>query len=113
MAQQSIVGSNTGLETAPAETWRPSISLVYPMFNEEENIERAAHFAEAVLVEITSGYEILIVNDASADRSAEIAEALAQSNGCIKVFHHERNLRAGRRAPHGFQQGDEGADLLL
>ena len=33
MAQQSIVGSNTGLETAPAETWRPSISLVYPMFN--------------------------------------------------------------------------------
>jgi glycosyltransferase involved in cell wall biosynthesis len=77
MAQQSIVGSNTGLETAPAATWRPSISLVYPMFNEEENIERAVHFAEAVLVEITSGYEILIVNDASTDRSAEIAEALA------------------------------------
>ena len=49
MAQQSIVGSNTGLETAPAATWRPSISLVYPMFNEEENIERAVHFAEAVL----------------------------------------------------------------
>ena len=47
MAQQSIVGSNPGLETAPAATWRPSISLVYPMFNEEENIERAVHFAEA------------------------------------------------------------------
>ena len=44
MAQQSIVGSNTGLETAPAATWRPSISLVYPMFNEEENIERRCAF---------------------------------------------------------------------
>jgi hypothetical protein len=40
MAQQSIVGSNTGLETAPTATWRLSISLVYPMFNEEENIKR-------------------------------------------------------------------------
>src|SRR5580765_3369800 len=104
MAQQSIVGSNTGLETAPAATWRPSISLVYPMFNEEENIERAVHFAEAVLVEITSGYEILIVNDASTDRSAEIAEALAQSNGCIKVFHHERNLKLGGALRTGFSK---------
>ncbi len=43
MAQQSIVGSNTGLETAPTATWRPSISLVHPMFN--ENIKRAVHFS--------------------------------------------------------------------
>ena len=43
MAQQFIVASNTGLETAPTATWRLSISLVYPMFNEEENIKRAVH----------------------------------------------------------------------
>ena len=35
MAQQSIVGSNTGLKTAPTVTWLLSISLVYPLFNEE------------------------------------------------------------------------------
>ena len=104
MEQQSIVGSNTGLETAPAATWRPSISLVYPMFNEEENIERAVHFAEAVLIDITSGYEILIVNDASTDRSAEIAEALAQSSSCVKVFHHERNLKLGGALRTGFSK---------
>jgi glycosyltransferase involved in cell wall biosynthesis len=50
-------------------TRRPSISVVYPVFNEEENIERAVHFAEAVLADLTSDYEILIVNDASTDRS--------------------------------------------
>jgi len=54
-------------------TRRPGISVVYPVFNEQENIERAVHFAEAVLTDITSDYEILIVNDASTDRSAEIA----------------------------------------
>ena len=67
-------------------TRRPGISVVYPMFNEEENIERAVHFAEAVLTDLSSDYEILIVNDASTDRSAELAEALARSNPCVKVF---------------------------
>jgi len=65
MAKQFIAGSNDESET-----------VVYPMFNEEENIERAVHFAEAVLTDMTSDYEILIVNNASTDRSAEIAEAL-------------------------------------
>ena len=50
-------------------TRRPGISIVYPVFNEEENIERAVDFAEAVLTDMTSDYEVLIVNDASTDRS--------------------------------------------
>src|SRR5262249_10855733 len=69
---------DTGSETARMTTKKQSISVVYPMFNEEENIERAVHFAEAVLTDMTSDYEILIVNDASTDRSAEIAEVLAR-----------------------------------
>src|SRR6267143_1601003 len=48
MAQQSIVGFNDRPETTPMMTSRPGISVVYPMFNEEENIERAVHFAELV-----------------------------------------------------------------
>jgi len=63
MAKQFIVGFDTGSETARMTTTRPGISVVYPMFNEEENIERAVHFAEAVLTDMTSDYEILIVND--------------------------------------------------
>src|SRR5216110_2967924 len=83
-------------------TRRPSISVVYPMFNEEENIERAVNFAEAVFIDLSSDYEILIVNDASTDRSAELAEALARSNPCVKVFHHERNLKLGGALRTGF-----------
>jgi glycosyltransferase involved in cell wall biosynthesis len=97
MARQSIVGFNHRPETARMTTRRTSISVVYPVFNEEENIERAVHFAEAVLTDMTSDYEILIVNDASTDRSAEIAEALAGSNPFVKMFHHERNLKLEAR----------------
>src|SRR5262249_6181809 len=83
-------------------TWKPSISVVYPMFNEEENIEYAVQFAETVLGDMTSDYEVLIVNDASTDRSAEIAEALARSNPRVKVFHHTRNLKLGGALRTGF-----------
>ena len=69
MAIQFTVGFDTAIETARMTTRKPSISVVYPMFNEEENIERAVHFAEAVLTDLSSDYEILIVNDASTDHS--------------------------------------------
>src|SRR6266496_32432 len=104
MAKQSIVGFNDGPETVRMTTWRPSVSVVYPMFNEEENIERAVQFAEAVLTDMTSDYEILIVNDASTDRSAEIAESLARSNRCVKVFYQERNLKLGGAFRTGFSK---------
>ena len=102
MAKQFIVGFDTGIETARMTTWKPSISVVYPTFNEEENIERVVHFAEAVLTDMTSDYEIFIANDASTDRSPEIAEALGRSNPCVKVFHHERNLKLGGALRTGF-----------
>ena len=111
MAQRSIAGFNSGPETVRMTTWRPSISVVYPMFNEEENIERAVHFAAAVVTDMTSDYEILIVNDASTERSAEIAEALARSNPCVKMFHHERNLKLGGPLRTGFSRAMEAPRL--
>ena len=56
MAKQFIGGFDTGIKTALMTTRRPGISVVYPMFNEEENIARAVHFAEAVLTDMTSDY---------------------------------------------------------
>src|SRR4051812_36573060 len=102
MAQQSIAGFNREAVPRVLPLRHPSISLVYPMFNEEENIERAVLFAEAVLEEMTADYEILIVNDASTDRSGEIADRLARLNRRVKVFHHSRNLKLGGALRTGF-----------
>ena len=81
-------------------TRKPGISVVYPMFNEEENIEHAVHFAEAVLTDMTSDYEILIVNDASTDRSPEIAEELARSNTLREGVPSRTEFETGWRASH-------------
>jgi glycosyltransferase involved in cell wall biosynthesis len=76
MAKQFIVGFSDESETVRITTRKPSVSVVYRMFDEAENLARAVHFAEAVLTNMTSDYHILIVNDASTHRSTEIAEAL-------------------------------------
>ena len=42
------------------------------MFNEEENIEHALRVATDALTQFTDGHEIVVVDDASTDRSPEI-----------------------------------------
>ncbi len=74
----------------------PRISIVFPMYNEEENIRAAVEAAARVLEPLTAGnYEIIIVNDASIDRTGEIAEELAADDGRICPFHHKTNRTLG------------------
>ena len=53
----------------------PSVSFVIPMFNEEENIDHAIDAAIEALIRYSSEYEIIIVDDASTDRSPAIVAA--------------------------------------
>ena len=87
----------------------PEISVVYPMYNEEESICRAVQMATDVLAPLTDGnYEIVIVNDASTDRTGEIAEELAAADPHIRPSHHEVNRTLGGAIRTGLahSQGD-------
>jgi glycosyltransferase involved in cell wall biosynthesis len=70
-----------------------SISAVLPAFNEEENIETATKRTVEVLREIgLKDWEVIIVDDGSVDRTAEIADRLAAEDPShIRAFHHEPN----------------------
>src|SRR5258708_38129107 len=81
---------------------RPSVSLVIPMFNEEENIEHAIDFAVDALERHAGDYEIVVVDDASEDRSPEIVARLAAANPRIRVQRHERNRKLGAALNTGF-----------
>jgi len=80
---------------------QPAVSLVIPMFNEEENIEHAVECAVAAL-EPLGDYEILIVDDASTDRSAEIVRRLAAENARIRMIQHEVNRKLGASLKTGY-----------
>lgn len=80
----------------------PSVSLVIPMFNEELNIAHAVEAAIEALEKYASAWEIVIVDDASTDRSPEIARQLAAVNPSIRLLTHERNRKLGATLRTGF-----------
>lgn len=80
----------------------PSISLFFPAWNEEDYVERAVSRAQQVLSRLTDDYEIIIVNDASTDRTQEIAEGLAAQHPQVRVITHPVNLKLGGAMRTGF-----------
>ncbi|RJP80629.1 MAG: glycosyltransferase family 2 protein [Candidatus Zixiibacteriota bacterium] len=86
----------------PETAYRPSVSVFLPAYNEEENIERAVKNSVAVLREITDDWEVIVVNDASRDRTGEIAEQLCREIPGVRVVHHEKNTRLGGALRTGF-----------
>jgi len=83
-------------------THKPSLSLVIPMFNEEENIEHAVAFATEALEKYCSDHEIIVVDDASSDRSAQLVQRLADADARVRLIRHEVNRKLGGALRTGF-----------
>lgn len=81
---------------------RPSITVFFPCYNEEENVERQTLDVDRTMAEITDDYEVIIVDDGSTDRTAEIAARLARENPRVRVISHPRNLGYGTALRSGF-----------
>ena len=84
-----------------------SLTIFFPMWNEEDYIETAVAAAREICVELVSigeigDYEILIVDDASTDRTGAIAETLAARDRHVRVLHHPQNRRLGGSLKTGF-----------
>ena len=74
---------------------RPSVSFVIPMYNEELNIDHAINAAVEALTKYADDYEIVIVDDASADASPRIVAGRAAENPRIRMIRHEKNRKLG------------------
>jgi glycosyltransferase involved in cell wall biosynthesis len=68
------------------------LSLVVPMYNEERSIDAFLAATLPVLDALTSSYEVIFINDGSADRSAEIVTAHCAQNPKIKLVDFARNF---------------------
>ncbi|MDD5434794.1 MAG: glycosyltransferase family 2 protein [Nitrospira sp.] len=79
----------------------PSISLVFPAYNEEENIVQAVKQAQRVLSKIASPWEIIVVNDGSKDRTREIIEKLSRNDSHVRPIHHPTNFGYGAALKSG------------
>jgi glycosyltransferase involved in cell wall biosynthesis len=75
---------------------------VFPMYNEEAYIHRAIRAASGVLREIAPDHQIVIVDDASTDRTGALADALARSDPRVRVVHNAVNRRLGGSLRAGY-----------
>ena len=80
-----------------------SISVFFPCHNEEGNVERVVRRALEVLPKISDDFEIIIVDDGSSDRTADIANRLVKENHTIKAVHHASNRGYGGALQSGFR----------
>ena len=72
------------------------------MHNEEDYIADTIGLMVSSLVHFAPDYEIIVVDDASTDRSGKIVDGIARGNDRVKVLHNEVNKKLGETLRRGF-----------
>ena len=85
-----------------------NISVVVPLFNEEESLPELYAWIERVMKANGFSFEVIFVNDGSTDRSWKVIEKLKAQSDCVKGIKFRRNYGKSPALYCGFAeaQGD-------
>jgi glycosyltransferase involved in cell wall biosynthesis len=90
---------------------KPGLSVFFPAYNDRGTIASLVIAALRTARGLTDRYEVIIVNDGSADGTAEIADELARTYPQVRVVHHHINRGYGGALRSGFETATE--DLVF
>src|ERR1044072_3817914 len=90
---------------------RPSISVFFPAYNDAGTIASLVVLADKTLRELTDDYEIIVVNDGSADHTGDVLAELAPKYTKLRIVTHEKNKGYGGALRSGFAQATK--DLIF
>ena len=82
------------------------ISVVVPLYNEEESLPELQAWIERVMNKHGFSYEIIFVNDGSTDRSWNVIEDLSKKNKNIKGIKFRRNYGKSPALFCGFEKAE-------
>jgi glycosyltransferase involved in cell wall biosynthesis len=84
------------------------LSIIIPLFNEDESLPELAAWIERVVGENHFSYEIIMVDDGSTDNSWNVIESLREKNHHIRGIKFQRNYGKSAALNEGFKaaQGD-------
>jgi hypothetical protein len=71
------------------------LSLCFPCFNEQDVIGDVLASACAVLPEFLEEFEIIVVDDGSADRTSAVVRQFAEQEDRVRLVRHEKNRGYG------------------
>ena len=81
---------------------KPGLSVFFPAYNDSGTIASLVITALHSARSLTPDCEIIVVNDGSADATAQIADELARTYPEVRAVHHERNRGYGGALRTGF-----------
>ncbi len=82
----------------------PQLSIFFPCYNEEANVERTTRNAVEAARKYADEWEVIIVNDGSKDRTAEIADRLVKEIPGVRAVHNNPNLGYGGAVARGLKE---------
>lgn len=89
-----------------ANSSKISLSVVMPAYNEEDNISQSVQDVQTHVLTLVPDAELIVVDDGSKDRTAELLDKMADADKRIIVLHqrnsgHGPSLLAGMKAARG------------
>jgi glycosyltransferase involved in cell wall biosynthesis len=78
------------------------LTVVIPVFNEEESIQELTEWIERVCTSGSISYEIILIDDGSSDSSWQQIIAMARKNNFVKGFRFRRNYGKAAALHTGF-----------
>lgn len=94
---------STSLRTKAAIEHDFDLSIVVPVFNEEENLVLLYQKLETVLDSLELKYEVIFIDDGSLDRSPEIIQKLESDNLEVRSLVFARNFGQTAALSAGFE----------
>ena len=85
-----------------AETKVPSLSVFFPAYNEQPNLETLITKADSTISQVAKNYELIVVNDGSTDHTVETVHELQKRFPHLKLISHAENLGYGAALKTGF-----------
>jgi glycosyltransferase involved in cell wall biosynthesis len=82
------------------------LSLVLPAYNEAENIEAVVDRVLTVLPQVVTDFEVIVVNDGSADETGALINRLAAEHPRVIAVHNPVNFGYGGALRSGFAASD-------
>ncbi|MCB1539192.1 MAG: glycosyltransferase family 2 protein [Rhodospirillales bacterium] len=92
---------------------KKTISIVTPVYNEQDNIEELCQRIAAVMQTLPYDYEHICIDNCSTDRTVEMLRAIAARDRHVKVILNARNFGYIRSSFHALLQARGDAVVLI
>jgi len=83
-----------------------NISVVVPLFNEDESLPELCAWIDKVMQKNNYSYEVLLIDDGSKDKSWEVIEKISVENSNIKGIKFRRNYGKSAALNVGFAKAE-------